>query len=195
MRPKLSFSLGILLCSTAFLTADKGDNPPAPAASEKPKTLPLAIARIDTLEADLAAANTRATAAEADRDKAVAQFNTATEAATTANTERDQARAELATEKGNVSRLTGELATANTSLGAANQNVSRLEALCGVKGIPANAAVPAEGGTDTNTADEAVYTKWASLTGAEKTEYYRANKAALDRYAKAAGDKEVPKAA
>lgn len=87
--------------------------------------------------ADLDAAATERDAAKAESQRLQAQFDAATKTAADANTS-------LATVRGELAALATERDTARTSLATAAGNVTRLETLCGLKGIDASSAVPAE---------------------------------------------------
>lgn len=102
-----------------------------------------------------------------------------------------QTSQDLATaETSRAAALAAEIAEANTSIGSLNGKVADLEA--GKKTLAATTVeklhelgVPAAELPSASTAgadDEATYSEWKSLSGGEKTKFFRENRAALARY-------------
>ena len=113
-----------------------------------------------TLEERLNAAVSARDTAIAERDSAIGERDAATSARDTATAERDTAIGERDT---------------------ARANVTRLEALCDLRGIDRNAAVPAAQAPDNSDTD--LLARYQALAGRDKTAFFRANRAALERAA------------
>lgn len=113
-----------------------------------------------TLEERLNAAVSARDTAIAERDSAIGERDAASSARDTATAERDTAIGERDT---------------------ARANVTRLEALCDLRGIDRNAAVPAAQAPDNSDTD--LLARYQALAGRDKTAFFRANRAALERAA------------
>lgn len=99
----------------------------AKAAKESLATI---TAERDTLKTDLQSAKDEATRIQGQFDALTATANAT--------------KAELESTKADLTKITGERDTLSSSLKNANSSITRLEALCGVKGVDPNNAVPQE---------------------------------------------------
>lgn len=82
------------------------------------------------------------TALTTERDDARAELVTIKAQFDAITTEANTAKADLVTAKASIVSLTDKLTATEGRLAKSDENTTRLEALCGVKGIPTNAAVP-----------------------------------------------------
>lgn len=123
------------------------------------------------LSEDLEAAQTKITQLEG-------ELATAQQSATAEKTRADELQAQIEQVNSTLEELNGKVTTLETEKKTLSQaTVEKLHEL----GVPA-AELPQAGTTPVND-DQAVYEKWQSLTGGEKTKFFRENIAALERYA------------
>ena len=110
--------------------------------------------------------------AQAERDQLAAQFAALNESATAAAIAYTNASKQLET-------MTAQLATANAATVSAKANAVRLEALAGLRGVSAqSAAAPATQAPAAANPQNFIDTL-NGLSGAARTEYFRANSAAI----------------
>ena len=110
--------------------------------------------------------------AQAERDQLAAQFAALNESATAAAIAYTNASKQLET-------MTAQLATANAATVSAKANAVRLEALAGLRGVTAqSAAAPATQAPAAANPQNFIDTL-NGLSGAARTEYFRANSAAI----------------
>ena len=121
---------------------------------------------------DPASAAAAIATAQAERDQLAAQFAALNESATAAAIAYTNASKQLET-------MTAQLATANAATVSAKANAVRLEALAGLRGVTAqSAAAPATQAPAAANPQNFIDTL-NGLSGAARTEYFRANSAAI----------------
>ena len=120
-------------------------------------------------------------AATSARDTAISERDAAISARDAATAERDSAIGERDAASSARDTATAERDTAIGERDTARANVTRLEALCDLRGIDRNAAVPAAQAPDNSDTD--LLARYQALAGRDKTAFFRANRAALERAA------------
>lgn len=121
-----------------FFAADKGGS--TGESGTKPLSIEVQLtnakSELATVQGNLSTITGERDTLTTERDNLKSQFDELTKTANQHVADLATVRAELATAQGTVTSVTAER-------DSAFQNVTRLEALCGVKGIAKNAAVPA----------------------------------------------------
>lgn len=110
--------------------------------------------------------------AQAERDNLAAQFAALNESATAAAIAYTNASKQLES-------MTAQLATANAATVSAKANAVRLEALAGLRGVTASTAAAPASTPVTATSPQNFIDTLNGLSGSARTEYFRANSAAI----------------
>lgn len=169
-------------------------SPTAPTAMNPLRTSILAVLAIsdpadsplsdETLTAKLNEKMGTLTALSAERDQLKAERDNLTAQFTELTVAANKAKSDLTAAQTSITSLLAERDEAKKFLATASGNITRLEALCGVKGVNASAAVP---GMEESAAGGHVFDQWCAATGPAKQKLWNEHKEAIRAEATARG--------